>query len=219
MYTVVKVKTLFDNTVKDYRISSDIELKKGQLFIATTCFGEDIVELSCPKRTTISKEKWNSRISGSKEEDKKNSHFSFEPEVLRVATDEEFQTHLSSLSLAETHRDLFQQKIEEYNMDMKIVKLYYTSKKDRLICTYTANQRVDFRELVRNLGSQLKQRVELFQISLKDVFMHSYECGACGRVLCCSIRCDVDNQDKKNSPRSAKMLGICGKAKCCLFFD
>lgn len=217
MPSLVRAKTLFDNVSRQYRITSDLSLRRGMLILGTTCFGNDIVEIGCPKTTQVSAEEWDV-LFGKGDSQDKSFYFSFEPQILRLAKDSEIEQHQENMQHALKYKDIFKKKIEEYNLDMKIVRLYYPLTKDKLVCVYTANKRVDFRLLVKDLGSALKQRIELYQISIRDAFGFIGGCGTCGSELCCALGFDIPG-DNRSGSRHSKCLGVCGKTKCCVFYE
>lgn len=218
MINIITGKMIFDNIIRDYRIDTDEILKKNALFIGNTRFGEDIVEIVCPKRKQITEEQWDA-MNYHDSKDKKIAQINNEPRFLYLARASDIeisdQNNRDSLELM----SLFKQKREKYQLDMKIMNLHYILNRDKLICVYTANQRVDFREFVKDIGSQLKQRIEMFQIDIRDAVKLEEICGACGRLLCCSIGCTAFINDKKYNTRTAKMLGVCGKIRCCSLFE
>lgn len=216
MLQVVKVKTLYDDNIKYYQVGNLQNIQHGEYYVGETCFGEDVVEIICNQKMEISLERWESMIKSTA----KKSHFSFEPKLLRKATDKELNESRSYIELANTHKDIFEQKIQEYKIDLKIVKLYYTLAKDRLICIYVAPGRVDFRAFVKDLGHILKQRIELFQIPYQEITLPQSGCemGSCGRQLCCMSFCNSLKKVDLISKHS-KNLGCCGRMKCCSRFE
>ncbi|AGB40083.1 putative PSP1-like protein [Halobacteroides halobius DSM 5150] len=117
-------------------------------------------------------------------------------------------------------------KIEEHNLPMRLVDSEYTLDRGKLLFYFTADDRVDFRELVKDLASIFKTRIELRQIGVRDEAKMRGGLGPCGRVLCCSkfLR-DFDpisikmakEQDLSLNPN--KISGICGRLMCCLKYE
>ncbi|MGL4563254.1 MAG: regulatory iron-sulfur-containing complex subunit RicT [Brevinema sp.] len=220
MLHIVKVKTLFDHSLKYYRINTDVLLKQGMLFIGATKFGNDIVEIQCPKRIEMTEEKWELTLKKMGiTTDQSSQRFSFEPLLDRIAKESELKKYNQNVQKAMELLSLFKDKIKEYQLEMKIIGLHFTLDKERLVCTYTAENRIDFRELVKELGATLKQRIEMFQISIVESMKFINTCGSCGRQLCCTIGCTAFIGDRKTSSKTSKFLGVCGKARCCSFFD
>lgn len=222
MPKVVKVKTFFDNIVKYYLINSESPLQKGMLFVGTTKFGPDIMEITCPKYETISSQKWEEILKSYGT----NDRFSFEPVLDHPAKEFEIKNYHLNQTYAREHMKFFKQKISEYNLEMKLISLHYPLNKERLVCIYTAEKRVDFREFVKDIGSAIKQRIEMFQMDVREAVSSSETCGCCGRMLCCSLGCaPFQNCGKgkeqllKISGKSAKIFGLCGKTKCCMAYE
>lgn len=226
MPKVVKVKTFFDNIVKYYLINSKTPLQKGMLFVGTTKFGQDLMEIACPKCQTVSDQEWEEILKSYGTNDNKKNRFSFEPVLDHPAKDFEIKNYHLNQTYAQEYMKFFRQKIEEHDLEMKILSLYYPLSKERLVCIYTAEKRVDFREFVKDIGSIIKQRIEMFQMDIREAVSLSGICGCCGRMLCCSLGCaPFQNCPKKKeqllkiSGKSAKFLGLCGKTKCCMTYE
>lgn len=118
------------------------------------------------------------------------------------------------------------QKIEAHNLDMYLVDVEYTFDGSKIIFYFTAEGRVDFRELVRDLASVFRTRIEMRQIGVRDEAKLLGGIGPCGRVLCCtsflgdfapvSIRMA---KDQNLSLNPSKISGLCGRLMCCLRFE
>jgi len=114
-------------------------------------------------------------------------------------------------------------QIEKHNLDMKLIDVEYTFDHNKILFYFTADGRVDFRELVRDLASVFKTRIELRQIGVRDEAKMIGGLGVCGRVLCCnsylgdfepvSIKM-VKEQNLSLNP--TKISGTCGRLMCCL---
>jgi cell fate regulator YaaT (PSP1 superfamily) len=130
---------------------------------------------------------------------------------------------------AERERDALRvgiMKVRERGLTMKLIRVEQAFDGSRLVFSFTAEERVDFRELVRELASEYKTRIELRQIGVRDEARLVTGYGTCGRPLCCS------SWLKKFDPISIKMAkqqdlalnpsrlsGVCGRLKCCLRFE
>ncbi|SFB69447.1 hypothetical protein SAMN02745150_00273 [Brevinema andersonii] len=121
MPKIVKVRTFFDNIVKYYLINSKTTLQKGMLFVATTKFGQDLTEITCPKCKTISNQE-REEILQFYRTNKKKSIF-FEPVLDHPAKDFEIKNYHTNQTYAQEHMKILKQKIEEYNLEMKIISL------------------------------------------------------------------------------------------------
>lgn len=116
--------------------------------------------------------------------------------------------------------------IKKYHLNMKILSCDYTFNQNQLLFTYTADTRIDFRELVKDLAEIYKTRIELRQVGVRDKAKKIGGCGQCGRKLCCSnFLNDLDsvsinmakNQNIALNPN--KINGVCGRLLCCLKYE
>lgn len=146
--------------------------------------------------------------------------------VIRVATQEDVQNHKDNIRKAEEAKPIFKQKVQDNNLEMKLIDIEYTFDNNKIIFYFTAEGRVDFRSLVRDLASVFKTRIELRQIGVRDEAKFMSGIGQCGRELCCSkwlanikpvsIKM-AKTQDLSLNP--AKISGICGRLMCCLNYE
>lgn len=148
------------------------------------------------------------------------------PKILRIATKEDIEKHEKQLKKEKDAYPTILQKIEKFKLDMKIVDVRYFFDGSKLLITYTSETRVDFRELVKELASSFKTRIELRQIGTRDEAKMCGICGVCGQELCCKR---FLNDYKAVSIKMAKVQGIslnptkvngmCGKLLCCLQYE
>ena len=119
-----------------------------------------------------------------------------------------------------------QQKIEQHKLDMRLVSAEYSFNGSKLVFYFTADERVDFRELVKDLASQLRTRIELRHIGVRDEAKMLGGLGSCGRVVCCKAFLDdfhpvsikmAKEQNLSLSP--TKISGLCGRLMCCLQYE
>ena len=119
-----------------------------------------------------------------------------------------------------------QQKIEQHKLDMRLVSAEYSFNGSKLVFYFTADERVDFRELVKDLASQFRTRIELRQIGVRDEAKMLGGLGPCGRVVCCKQFLDdfhpvsikmAKEQNLSLSP--TKISGLCGRLMCCLQYE
>jgi cell fate regulator YaaT (PSP1 superfamily) len=118
------------------------------------------------------------------------------------------------------------EKVAEHGLEMKLIKAEYNFDGSRLVVYFTAEKRVDFRELIRDLARTLKTRVELRQVGVRDEAKLLGGLGRCGRLLCCATHlCEFSPvsikmarlQDVSLSP--AEISGVCGRLLCCLAYE
>ena len=144
--------------------------------------------------------------------------------IVRVACEEDYRQHQENVKKKEKAMALCQEKIDKHGLVMKLIDVEYTFDKSKIIFYFTADGRVDFRELVKDLASVFKMRIELRQIGVRDEAKMLGGIGSCGRSLCChswlgepvSIKmAKVQNL----SLNPAKISGICGRLMCCLKYE
>lgn len=146
--------------------------------------------------------------------------------VIRAASEEDCQKILENRQKEEEAFDLGLQKIQEHNLDMKLVDVEYTFDRSKVIFYFTADGRIDFRELVKDLAAVFRTRIELRQIGVRDEAKMIGGLGPCGRILCChtflgefepvSIRMA---KDQNLSLNPTKISGVCGRLMCCLRYE
>lgn len=118
------------------------------------------------------------------------------------------------------------QKVEEHELDMKLIDVEYTFDRNKVIFYFTADGRVDFRELVKDLAAIFRTRIELRQIGVRDEAKMLGGIGPCGRMLCCSTYLgDFEPvsikmaKDQNLSLNPTKISGLCGRLMCCLKYE
>ena len=146
--------------------------------------------------------------------------------VVRVATDEDREQHEYYLSKEKEAFKTCQRKIEEHGLAMKLVDVEYAFNGSKLSFYFTADNRVDFRELVKDLAGIFKTRIDLRQIGVRDEAKKCGGIGACGRPVCCSsfltefIPVSIKMAKSQNlSLNPTKISGICGRLMCCLKYE
>ncbi|KOY79951.1 stage 0 sporulation family protein [Lysinibacillus macroides] len=122
--------------------------------------------------------------------------------------------------------ELASTKITEHKLEMKLVDVEYTFDRNKIIFYFTAEGRVDFRDLVKDLASVFRTRIELRQIGVRDEAKLLGGIGPCGRMLCCSTFLgDFDPvsikmaKDQNLSLNPSKISGLCGRLMCCLKYE
>ncbi|OXS73621.1 PSP1 domain-containing protein [Domibacillus enclensis] len=146
--------------------------------------------------------------------------------VIRTA-DQKDRLAVQENSEAAIHAfDTCTSKISEHKLDMKLVDVEYTFDRNKVIFYFTADGRVDFRELVKDLASIFRTRIELRQIGVRDEAKMLGGIGPCGRMLCCSTFLgDFEPvsikmaKDQNLSLNPAKISGLCGRLMCCLKYE
>jgi cell fate regulator YaaT (PSP1 superfamily) len=146
--------------------------------------------------------------------------------VLRKALPGDFKNYTQNRINEKQAVALCKSKIEKHKLAMKLVDCEYQFDGNKITFYFTADNRVDFRGLVKDLASEYKTRIDLRQIGVRDESRHQGGYGICGRQLCCSswIRefSPITTQAAKdqNMPLNPnKLAGVCGRLKCCLIYE
>lgn len=146
--------------------------------------------------------------------------------VIRVATKEDLQQVEKNKEKQKEAFDICLKKIEVHNLQMKLVDVEYTFDNSKVLFYFTADGRVDFRELVKDLASVFRTRIELRQIGVRDEAKMLGGLGICGRPFCCktflgefqpvSIKMA---KEQSLSLNPTKISGTCGRLMCCLKYE
>ncbi|WP_404450785.1 stage 0 sporulation family protein [Virgibacillus necropolis] len=146
--------------------------------------------------------------------------------VLRLADEKDKMTVVENQQQSETAFQTCTEKIIEHKLDMNLVEVEYTFDRNKIIFYFTADGRVDFRNLVKDLAALFKTRIELRQIGVRDEAKMLGGIGPCGRMLCCSTFLgDFEPvsikmaKDQNLSLNPAKISGLCGRLMCCLKYE
>lgn len=203
---VISVK--FKEDGKSYYFdSNDIELKKGDYVLVET---EKGTQLASVNDVNI---------------ELKNYNFTLKP-VLKKATKKDYDSYLRNLKDASIVLEDTKKKILEDKIPMRLIDAMYTFDKKQLIFNFVAEERVDFRELVKYLASKYKTHIELHQVGARDKAKEVGGIGMCGMTLCCkTFKESMDgisinmakNQNISLNPN--KINGCCGRLLCCLSYE
>ncbi|WJH36353.1 stage 0 sporulation family protein [Paenibacillus aurantius] len=146
--------------------------------------------------------------------------------VIRIANDHDAVLVEGNRTAAVDAFGICQNKIREHGLRMKLVDVEYTFDRNKVIFYFTAEGRVDFRELVKDLASIFRTRIELRQIGVRDEAKLLGGIGPCGRILCCSTFLgDFEPvsikmaKDQNLSLNPTKISGLCGRLMCCLKYE
>ncbi len=207
-YEVVGVR--FKHNGKIYYFDPlGFKLEKNSYVIVDTARGVEFGTVIIPNRTVSAKEvvlPLRKVLREATEEDKNHR---------RMNEDRETEAYNFCLS-----------KIEEHHLEMKLVDVEYTFDNTKLIFYFTAEGRVDFRDLVKDLAAIFKTRIELRQIGIRDEAKLLGGLGACGRPFCCAsflpdfVQVSIKMAKEQNlSLNSSKISGACGRLMCCLRYE
>lgn len=185
----------------------DLDLKQGAKVVVDSDAGLSLAHVVTPKHTV---EKAGDRFK----------------KVVRVATDEDFETIEKNRSFESDAKAFCVEKAKELDLPMKIVSTETTLEKKRLVFYFTADGRIDFRELVRDLAAKYKTRIEMRQIGVRDQVKLLGGIGACGRQTCCNLFLTSFApvtirmaKQQELSINQSKLSGICGRLMCCLRYE
>ncbi len=208
MAEVISVR--FKEVGKNYHFAPQgKQFKKGDKVIVETARGLECGEVTIANRD-IPKEEIPSALKP----------------VLRFATEADLNTVKENKEKEKEAFDICLKKINEHKLDMKLVDVEYTFDRNKILFYFTADGRVDFRELVKDLASVFRTRIELRQIGVRDESKKVGGLGICGRPFCCntflgdfqpvSIKM-AKEQSLSLSP--VKISGTCGRLMCCLKYE
>lgn len=146
--------------------------------------------------------------------------------IIRISNKEDYKKHMRNISDATEALSEAKKIVKEKRLPMQMIEATYTLDRDKLVFRFVADSRIDFRELVKDLASIYKVRIELRQVGVRDKAKEVGGCGPCGKRLCCSqfLR-DLDsvsitmakNQNISLNPN--KINGVCGRLLCCLTYE
>ena len=144
-------------------------------------------------------------------------------EVLRVATAEDDEREAQNRLKEKDAFKICQKKIREHGLEMKLIDAEYTFDNNKVLFYFTADGRIDFRQLVKDLAAIFKTRIELRQIGVRDETKILGGIGICGRCLCCHTYLtefapvSIKMAKEQNlSLNQTKISGVCGRLMCCL---
>lgn len=143
--------------------------------------------------------------------------------VIRMATNEDHERERVNQRKEKDAFRICQEKIRKHELEMKLIDVEYTFDNNKILFYFTADGRIDFRELVKDLASVFKTRIELRQVGVRDETKIVGGIGICGRALCCHsylsefIPVSIKMAKEQNlSLNPTKISGVCGRLMCCL---
>ncbi len=146
--------------------------------------------------------------------------------IIRKATEEDFRIYEENKELAKEAFKVCKKEIEEFQLNMKLVKVEYMMDRKKIVFYFTSPTRVDFRALVKRLASIFKTRIEMRQIGVRDEARMLGGLGLCGDELCCArflrtfnpVSMKMTKQQNLNI-NVKKISGACGRLMCCLWYE
>ena len=208
MGTVIGVQ--FQKNGKMYYFDDNgFTVKTGEYVVVDTVRGQDLGEVSMGSHV----------IDGDKE------NFPLK-KVIRIATEQDIQHSRENRLKEKEAFSICQKKILEHKLEMKLVSVEYAFDNSKILFFFTANGRVDFRSLVKDLASIFKMRIELRQIGVRDEAKMLGGLGPCGRPICCGSFLDQFQpvsikmaKEQNLSLNPTKISGVCGRLMCCLKYE
>ena len=146
--------------------------------------------------------------------------------VIRKATEKDFETAQRNVEKKSDAMKVAKEKIEKHKLNMKLIDCEFTFDNTKVIFYFTSETRVDFRELVKDLASHFRIRIELRQVGIRDEAKLLGGLGPCGRACCCSsclgdfARVSIKMAKTQGlSLNPGKISGLCGRLMCCLQYE
>lgn len=200
----------FQKNGKLYYFDADgFELKPGDYVIVDTARGNDLGEVVMGPRET-DEDTWKNPLK----------------KTIRIATEQDIQHGMDNRQKEKEAFSICQKKILEHKLEMKLVSVEYAFDNSKILFFFTANGRVDFRSLVKDLASIFKMRIELRQIGVRDEAKMLGGLGPCGRPICCGTFLDQFQpvsikmaKEQNLSLNPTKISGVCGRLMCCLKYE
>jgi cell fate regulator YaaT (PSP1 superfamily) len=187
----------------------DLELEQGDRVIVETARGVECGEV----------------VNGIKDVDESEVIAPLK-KVMRKAEPEDLQQVEDNKKKAEEAYRICLEKIQKHNLEMKLIDVEYTFDNNKILFYFTADGRVDFRELVKDLAAVFRTRIELRQIGVRDEAKMMGGLGVCGRTLCCSSHLTEFHpvsikmaKEQSLSLNPTKISGTCGRLMCCLKYE
>lgn len=208
MIKVIGVR--FRKAGKVYYFSpGDLDIKAGQHVIVETARGVEYGYV----------------VLGTHEVDEKKVIQPLKP-VIRMATEADEETEKKNKEKEKEAFKICLEKIKKHELEMKLIDTEYTFDNNKVLFYFTADGRIDFRDLVKDLASVFKTRIELRQIGVRDETKIVGGIGICGRPLCCAsylsefIPVSIKMAKEQNlSLNPTKISGVCGRLMCCLKYE
>ena len=206
---VTGLKFTKTNCIYYFKINNKIQLKKGDVCLVKTAIGLDLGTVMIPYKYI-----------------KNNEIDTPLKNILRKANKEDFKK-LEIIKREENDAlNICKEKIKKFNLPMKLVYVKYLFDKSRIIFYFVSAQRIDFRELVKDLTKVFKTKIELRQIGTRDGTKMIGGMGICGREVCCAsfiqkftpIHINMA-KTQKIALNQSKVSGLCGRLMCCLSYE
>ncbi len=209
MFGFTKVKVDYNSQIDLYKYDKSFNFKMYDYYVIETKYGLDLGKV-IPNSIPI--------------DCKEN----LEPEykIVRIAEQKDLDLKKEYKKQAGSAFELTKEKIRQYNLPMKLINVYFFLDRNKILFNFTADGRVDFRKLVKDLASTFRTRIELRQIGVRDEATLLKGYGVCGLEFCCTKRhCDHEPisikmaKEQNLTLNSVKISGVCGRLMCCLDYE
>lgn len=205
MKRVIGVRFRYAGKIYDFD-AGELDIKKGMHVIVETSRGVEYGEVA----------------SGVQEQERPQNAKPLK-EVIRIATEEDDKHEKENKEKQKEAFSICQEKIRKHGLEMKLIGCEYTFDNSKVLFYFTADGRIDFRELVKDLASVFRTRIELRQVGVRDETKILGGLGVCGRALCCHsylsdfVPVSIKMAKEQNlSLNPVKISGVCGRLMCCL---
>ncbi|MBN1835753.1 MAG: stage 0 sporulation family protein [Spirochaetales bacterium] len=202
---VFRVRIVHCSSTELYSAPEGLPLRRGDFVVVNTRYGTELGCVQGPVRAEAPKDL---------------------QAVLRKATQRDMECYQSNREREEKAFRICREKIAEHGLDMKLISAHYLLEEAKILFYFSAESRVDFRELVRDLVAVFKKRIELRQIGVRDESRVIGGMGICGRTFCChgitdKLRAVSIKMAKEQNLtlNSMKISGPCGRLLCCLSYE
>ncbi len=203
-----RVKLTYNNYSRIFRTNKD-NIKKGNYLIVPTSYGPEI-GIAQGKVTNMDDILIEEEIL----------------DIIRIASPADIKKYDANQIKNKEAFSIAQKKIKKHKLEMKLINVHYFLEDNKILFNFTADGRIDFRELVKDLASIFKTRIELRQIGVRDECRIMSGYGHCGIHLCCSKVVNELNpitikmaKEQNVTLNSLKISGICGRLLCCLSYE
>lgn len=205
---VFRVKVIHSSETELCTCKGDVSVKADDIVLIPTKYGKDLGKVLGPVTDCV---------NGGDEDFRS---------IIRVATDKDLEIFEENKERERKALEICKEKVRARNLEMKLVSAHYITEETKVLFFFTAENRVDFRELVKDLVAVFKMRIELRQIGVRDESRVLGGVGVCGRHLCCHGVTDklqpvsIKMAKEQNlSLNSMKISGPCGRLLCCLAYE
>ncbi len=209
MTKYIKVKLDFNKSTDLYKYEEDFQFHEKDYYVVETRYGLDLGRILPDALGVGALEQGIPEYS-----------------ILRPAEEKDFKNQAECNSKAQEAYALTKSKIQSHKLPMKLIDIHFFLDRNKVLFNFTAEGRVDFRDLVKDLAATYRTRIELRQIGVRDESMLLGGHGVCGRQFCCTKHqphhdpISIKMAKEQNlTLNSVKISGVCGRLMCCLDYE